>query len=59
MRHTHDQNTFREGVERPSGHSFRPGQAIYRISAPKPLRRANWLGRLVDAFARLIDRRQP
>jgi hypothetical protein len=30
-----------------------------RIGKPRPIRRANWLGRLVDRLARLLDARKP
>lgn len=29
------------------------------IGKPRPIRRANWLGRLVDALARLLSARHP
>lgn len=35
-RYSHEQNTLREGLERPDGHSFRPGRAQYRIRFPAP-----------------------
>jgi len=38
---------------------WRPGRdSSVRISAPKSIKRSNWLGRLVDSLAKLIDKRQ-
>jgi hypothetical protein len=53
------QHAFVRAQDRYWDHSFeRPGQARVRISAPKTIRRANWLGRFVDWFATLVDKRQ-